>query len=698
MEEKTHTTVESSLGDLSPDTGHAEKLSKDHVISKRDEQANKELTAPIPSTPPSFAQSEFQTIVRRQHHADGPKIRHHLSRSPHLSNEWEFAGWGSMRYLDITPVDLHAAEESLNHPVKSLNEIRATSVSGNGVTGSVFYAFPVVAAVAGIYSPLCLVVATFLLLFFRPVMLELANAVHLNGANYVYLLQASGKFLAIIGAAGTLLDAIATSAVSAATASTYLAGEFAHLPISTGVLAILFLIALGLFALAGLRESTTVTASVFLFHLFSMAMLAIACVVHWARADATSAVLRANWALRPVGALETVRAIFYGTCVAFLGVTGFECTPSYIEHMSTKTYAAALRNLVAIAVALNGVLSLMVYAILSTETIASGANILSVLAEVAAGRWLRIVVVVDAVGVLLGGVLTGVLTADGLIGRLTRDRVLPQVFVSELPITGSTWLATLFSLLLALLLFLASGMNLATVSSMFSISFLFVLFLFTISDILLKINRPHLPRQPSANTMVLLGAFTVVCVTLAGNIARDPTAIGLFAAFFFVVLIMFFVLDSQPYLVRLALRIHSTSGLERWACTRKWKQMLVRWYQHTRDASVCVWIKHDDIHMMLQTLLSVQANTPHASKVVFVHAYRSADRIPNELHPNSRLLDEAFPTITVDLVFVLGVFNPVLVEAVSRELNIPRSRMCIVTLGPKHPWALAEYGGVRIIK
>ena len=54
-----------------------------------------------------------------------------------------------MRYLDITPVDLHAAEESLKHPVKSLNEIRATSVSGNGVTGSVFYAFPVVAAVAG---------------------------------------------------------------------------------------------------------------------------------------------------------------------------------------------------------------------------------------------------------------------------------------------------------------------------------------------------------------------------------------------------------------------------------------------------------------------------------------------------------------------------------------------------------------------
>ena len=60
----------------------------------------------------------------------------------------------------------------------------------------------------------------------------------------------------------------------------------------------------------------------FFMQLLSMAMLAIACIIHWARADATSAVLRANWALRPVGALETVRAIFYGTCVAFLGVTG----------------------------------------------------------------------------------------------------------------------------------------------------------------------------------------------------------------------------------------------------------------------------------------------------------------------------------------------------------------------------------------
>ena len=56
------------------------------------------------------------------------------------------------------------------------------------------------------------------------------------------------------------------------------------------------------------------------------------------------------------------------------------------------------------------------------------------------------------------------------------------------------------------------------------------------------------------------------------------------------------------------------------------------------------------IHVMLRALLSVEKNIPDARTVIFVHAYRSIEAIPSELHPNARLLDEAFPTITVELV------------------------------------------------
>jgi hypothetical protein len=50
---------------------------------------------------------------------------------------------------------------------------------------------------------------------------------------------------------------------------------------------------------------------------------------------------------------------------------------------------------------------LLVFAILPTDTIVGGSNVLSALAESAAGRWLRILVVVDASIVLSAGVLTG---------------------------------------------------------------------------------------------------------------------------------------------------------------------------------------------------------------------------------------------------------------------------------------------------
>ena len=81
---------------------------------------------------------------------------------------------------------------------------------------------------------------------------------------------------------------------------------------------------------------------------------------------------------------------------------------------------------------------------------------------------------------------------------------------------------------------------------------------------------------------------------------------------------------------------------------------------------------------MLRAILSVQENVPDARTVIFVHAYGTIDAIPSELHPNVRLLDEAFPTITVEFVlniiislvrlsddlffkslaFVPGCFNP----------------------------------------
>ncbi|KAI9451769.1 amino acid permease-domain-containing protein [Lactarius psammicola] len=649
---------------------------------------------------PSFAQSEFYTIVRRQRRKRGDnslKMTVSHSRVPHLNAEWEFSGWGSMRYLDISLGDMRDAESRLSGPRQVLGQLAAMSVSGNDVSGSVFYAFSLVVAAAGIYSPLCLLTASLLLLFFRPVLLELASTVRINGSNYIYLLQFSGKTLALIGAAATLLDAVATSAVSAATASAYLSAEIHSMPISASVLTVLFLVALGVLALAGIRENASATAAVFVFHIIAMATLAVACIVHWATHDPHSTILKQNWALRPGTAIETARAMFYGVCIAFLGVTGFECTPSYIEMIRPKDYAAILRNLIVVSAVLNTVLSLLACASLPVDTIVNGSNVLSALGSLSGGNWLRILVLIDAVSVLLGGVMTGTVTAIQLLDRMAHDHVLPRWFSLRLPITGSQHVATLLSTGLSLLLYVGSGMSLLTVSYVFSVAFLFQLLLFAVSCLLLKLNRPSLSRPPHSGMFTLLMAFVVVIVTCTGNIALAPISLGVFTASFAVVFIALFATSAQPTILRLALQFYMATPLFRWRLTRGWQRRLVSWYKARRAARVCVWIKNDDIHVMLRALLSVQKNVPDARTVVFVHAYRTIDAIPSELHPNARLLDEAFPTITVDLAFVSGGFNPTLVEATSRTLEVARSRMCVISLGRDHPWELAEYGGVRVI-
>ena len=193
-------------------------------------------------------------------------------------------GWGSTNYLELSPSELEGANEFMEAKLTTIDQWRASSIAGNGVIGSVFYAFPagernhslhshsipdhliLVAATSGVLSPISLFIACAILFLFQPILLELGSAVRLNGANYTYLLQFSGKTLGLIGAAATLLDAMATSTVSSATAAAYLAGEIPKLGVPQAVLALSVLVCLCLIGFFRVTESSTVTLTFTLIH------------------------------------------------------------------------------------------------------------------------------------------------------------------------------------------------------------------------------------------------------------------------------------------------------------------------------------------------------------------------------------------------------------------------------------------------
>ncbi|KAG8777012.1 hypothetical protein FRC12_000579 [Ceratobasidium sp. 428] len=503
--------------------------------------------------PPSFAQSEFETIIRRQKNntPHGLKIVSAPSRFPHLDNDWEFSGWGTVSYAEITEDQLQAAGKRLSEPQVQMGQFRASSISGNGVVGSVFYAFPAVAAVASVFSPLALLVACLILTIYRPILLELGSAIRLNGANYVYLLQCSGKTLGTIGAAATLLDAVATSVVSAATAGAYLKGEISTLPIQEWGIGLCLLVGIALIALISLRESSALTLAITIIHMTVMTVLMIASIVAWARTGMD--VMRSNWELRPTTASDIARSIFNGVCIGFLGVTGFECTPSYIRDIKPDAYGPTLRNLLIMALFLNAPLMLLVYALLPSETILGGANVLSILAEVSVGRPLRILVVVDCVLVLAGGVFAGVITGCRLIESIAHERIIPSVFLTPLPITGAAYVTVGLFLAISIVVYASSGFSLVTVSTMVSATFLFTMLLYGVSCLLLKFSRNRLRRTYVTSFWTVMLAVVIILVVLAGNIAMNPQTVALFVAYFAVIVVGLLMLNSRLKIARIML-------------------------------------------------------------------------------------------------------------------------------------------------
>ena len=207
----------------------------------------------------------------------------------------------------------------------------------------------------------------------------------------------------------------------------------------------------------------------------TMVTLVIFSGISWARLG--SGILMANWQLRPREPLAILRDIFNGICIGFLGVSGFECTPTYIELMSLDKYPSAIDMIIYAVLFLNAPLMLLVYAHFSSSEIILGSNILSQLAEMVAGRWLRILLVVDAMLVLCGGVVTGIFTAGGILKTLALDGVLPTFFLREMRLTRQLFVPPTFFFLACVALYATAAFQLSILSPVYSVAVLVVLLL-----------------------------------------------------------------------------------------------------------------------------------------------------------------------------------------------------------------------------
>jgi len=391
---------------------------------------------------------------------------------------------------------------------------------------------------------------------------------------------------------------------------------------------------------------------------------------------------------------NTVKAIFFGYSSAMLGITGFETSANFVEEQAPGVFPKTLRNMWFAVAFFNPTISVLAFALLPLTVVIDPDNsgaLLAKMGSAAAGKWLETLVIVDAVLVLSGAVLTAYVGVTGLVRRLALDRVLFQFLLAENKVRHTNHWIIIGFFIISTSLFLLVGNQINTLGGVYTTAFLCVMALFAVGNMLLKYKRSRLPREVIAPWPVVLFAFCAVVAGLVGNVIKNQDVMVYFILYFgltlFVIMIMFMRVSILKIVVYFSRIVFKSTYIHR-SIENKIKQ-----YNRTKMIFFC---KDDDIAVLNKAILYVRDNE-QTNWIMIVHAYTVLEDVPPNLAEYVRLLDMAYPKIKLDLVLVKGQFGPAFVDHVAAQLGIPKNFCFITCPSERFTHKVSDLGGVRMV-
>lgn len=582
------------------------------------------------------------------------------------------------------------------HPPKTkekthvLGQLSATAICGNDITSSCLYVSALAIIYAGKYAPVVLLMVAAVLYLFRSIYAEVVGALPLNGGAYNALLNTTSKFRASIAACLTILSYMATAVISASEAMHYVSSLWNDLPVipaTIGLLAVFMIL-----TIIGITESAAVAVAIFITHLTTLGVLIVFglsyVLFH------SSELLVANFQTPPPGGIGA--ALLFGFAAAMLGVSGFESSSNFVEEQAEGVFPKTLRNMWIAITVLNPTIALLALALVPLHQVEGyHAALLSHMGFLAGGRWLSLLISINAAMVLSGAVLTSYVGVNGLILRMTLDRCLPQ-FLLKTNRRGTHHLIIISFFLLAVSILLITGGELKALAGVYTLSFLAVMALFGLGNILLKVKRARLPRPSRAGWTTVMIGIAAVLVGLVGNAVLNPSYLRVFLHYFIPAMLIIIIMLTRIALLKGCLfmvRILSTS-LSRFmgAISRGIHQKI----EEINSQQVVFFTRGDNVANLNNAILYVRDNE-HTNRIKIVTVVHDEKEVPVKLKNDLSFLGEAYPQIDIDLHIVKGVFGPELIQDLSKEWNIPTNLMFIGSPGGKLIYGLAELGGVRLI-
>ena len=594
---------------------------------------------------------------------------------------------------------IHSADTATIDPRKAqyekrqehkLGELAATSICGNDITSSCLYVSALSIVYAGRWAPLSLLLVAVVLYFFRSIYAEVVGALPLNGGAYNALLNTTSKFRASIAACLTILSYMATAVISASEGMHYVSSLWHGLPVveaTIGLLAIFMIL-----TIIGITESSIVATGIFIFHLVSLTVLLVAGGIYVIFHGIDTLAL--NLSTPAEGGF--ILAIFFGFSAAMLGISGFESSANFVEEQKNGVFPKTLRNMWVAVSVFNPLMAFLALALLPIPEVGEHQEaLLSHMGFISGGSTLMWIISIDAALVLSGAVLTSFVGVNGLVRRMTLDRCLPQ-FLLKTTKRGTTHRIIIGFFLLAVSILLITQGDLKALAGVYTISFLGVMALFALGNILLKVKRARLPRPTRASWPTILMGTTAVLAGLIGNAIMNPPYLKVFFQYFIptflfvtIMLTRIDLLKATLYLIRTAI---ASFVRPMGAMTESIRSKI----EQINSQQVVFFTRGDNVANLNTAMLYILRNE-HSNRVKIVTVVNDRSEVPPKLEKDLAFLDEAYPSIDIDFLVLEDKFNPGLIQKLSKEWHIPTNLMFIGSPGKSFPYGLAELGGVRLI-
>jgi amino acid transporter len=582
------------------------------------------------------------------------------------------------------------AKQGIKLKAHRLGQLSATAICGNDITSSCLYVSALAIIYAGKWAPVSLLMVAAVLYLYRSIYAEVVGALPLNGGAYNALLNTTSKSRASIAACLTILSYMATAVISASEAMHYVHSLWSGLPIipATIVLLAVFMV----LTIVGITESAIVAVVIFITHIVTLILLILVGVVFlFSNGMAT---LFENLQSSPPGGLTT--ALVFGFAAAMLGVSGFESSANFVEEQDEGVFPKTLRNMWIAVTAFNPAMAFLALALIPIGEVASRQEaLLSYMGAISGGAWLSWLISIDAALVLSGAVLTSYVGVNGLILRMTLDRCLPQTLLKTNRRHTFHRIIIVFFLLSVSVLLITEG-ELKALAGVYTLSFLSVMALFALGNILLKVKRTRLPRPSRAGwTTVIVGIIAVI-VGLVGNAIMNPPYLRVFINYFVPSMLIIAIMLTRITLLKGCLFLVRIISASLYNLLGGVTDSIRHKIEQINSQQVVFFTRGDNVANLNNAVLYVRDNE-HTNRVKIVTVVADKKEVPDKLKDDLKFLSETYPHIDIDFVIVEGTFSPDLIQDLSRKWDIPANLMFIGSPGGKLVFSQAELGGVRLV-